>query len=164
MDKPTLDALSQRVDRLERESRWWKGLASLALALLGIVTLLGATAGKKTKSSVELRVQRLVLVDKVEKARAELLITADNQPSLFLADEAGKPRLMLSLTRYGQPSLSFADAGGTRRVVLGVDLYGSVLRFTDDAGNPRAALVVPAEGEPELELMSRDDKVLWRAP
>jgi hypothetical protein len=47
---------------------------------------------------------------------------------------------------------------------LGVDLYGTVLRLTDDAGNPRAALVVPAEGEPELELLSRDDKVLWRAP
>jgi hypothetical protein len=164
MDEPTLDALSQRVERLERERRWWKCLASLALALLGIVTLLGATAGKKAKSPVELRVQHLVLVDKVEKARAELLITGDNQPGLLLADDAGKPRLMLSLTRYGEPTLSFVDAGGTRRVVLGVDLYGTVLRFTDDAGNPRAALVVPAEGEPELELLSGDDKVLWRAP
>jgi hypothetical protein len=164
MNEPTLDALSQRMDRLERDRRWWKCLASLALALLGMITLLGATTGKKAKSPVELRAQRLVLVDKVEKARAELRITADNQPALLLADDAGKPRLMLALTRYGEPTLSFADAGGTRRVVLGVDLYGTVLRFTDDAGNPRAALVVPAEGEPELELLSRDDRILWRAP
>ena len=49
-------------------------------------------------------------------------------------------------------------------MLLSLDLYGTLMRFTDDAGNPRAALVVPSNGEPELELLSKDDKVLWRAP
>jgi hypothetical protein len=73
MVEPTLEALTQRVDQLERESRWWKRLASGAVALLGIVVFLGA-AGKKTKSPAELRAQRIVLVDKAEQGRAELTI------------------------------------------------------------------------------------------
>jgi hypothetical protein len=47
---------------------------------------------------------------------------------------------------------------------LNLDLYGTLLRFTDDAGNPRATLVVPSAGEPELELLGKNDRVLWRAP
>ncbi len=164
MAEPTLEALTRRVDHLERASRWWKRLARGAMALLGIVVLLGAVASKKTKSPTELRAQRIVLVDKTEQGRAELTVTPENQPGLVLADGAGKPRLMLALSKYGAPTLSFVDAGGTRRLVLSLDLYGTMLRLTDGAGNPRAALVVPSEGEPELELLSKDDKLLWRAP
>ncbi len=157
-------ALTQRVDRLEWESRWWKRLASVTLVLLGIIVLLDAAASTKAKGPTELRGQRIVLVDKAERGRAELTMLPDGQPGLMLTDDAGKPRLLLALSKYGEPMLSFADAGGTRRIILSLDLYGTLLRFTDDAGNPRAALVVPSEGEPELELLSKDDKLLWRAP
>lgn len=162
--KTALEALSRRVERLEHANRRWRGLAGGALALLGMVVLLGAAANKKTKSPAEVRAQRLVLVDKADKERAELRMLSDDQPGLVLADDAGKPRLMLALSQYGEPTLSFADVGGTRRLVLSLDLYGTMLRLTDDAGNPHAALIVPSEGEPELELLSKDDKVLWHAP
>jgi hypothetical protein len=162
--KTAIEALSRRVERLEHANRRWWRLAGGALALLGIVVLLGAAASKKTKSPAEVRAQRLVLVDKADKERAELRVMSDDQPGLVLADDVGKPRLMLTLSKYGEPTLSFADAGGTRRLVLSLDLYGTMLRLTDDAGNPRAALIVPSEGEPELELLSKDDKVLWHAP
>jgi hypothetical protein len=164
MSEPSWQALARRVDRLERESRCWKRLASVTLVLLGIIVLLGAAAGKKAKSPAELRGQRLVLVDKAGQGRVELTTMADNQPGLMLMDDAGKPRLMLTLSKFGEPALSFADAGGTRRIVLSLDLYGTMLRFADDAGNPRAALMVPSEGEPELEFLGKDDKPLWRAP
>jgi hypothetical protein len=164
MDEPTLEALSRRVERLEQAKLRWKHLASWALALLGLVVLLGAAASKRAKSPAELRAQRIVLVDNAERERAALTVTSDNRPELVLADDAGKPRLMLALSKYGEPMLSFVDAGGTRRIVLSLDLYGTMLRFADGAGNPRAALVVPSEGEPELELLSKDDKLLWHAP
>ena len=159
-----LEALSRRVERLEQANWQWKRLASGALAALAIVGLLGAATGKRDKNPPEVRAQRLVLVDKADKARAELTVVSDDQPALLLVDHAGKPRLMLALSKYGEPTLSFADAGGTRRLVLSLDLYGTMLRLTDDAGNPRAALVVPSAGEPEIELLSQDDKVLWHAP
>ena len=164
MNEPILEVLTGRVERLEHATRRWKCLASFILALLGIAVLLGARASKKPGIPAELRAQRVVLMDKADKERAALAVVSDNQPGLVLLDATGKPRLTLSLTRYGEPTLSFADAGGTRRIVLGLDLYGTVLRFTDDSGNLRAALVVPSEGEPELELVGKDDKILWRAP
>jgi hypothetical protein len=164
MDKATLDALSRRVERLERANLRWKRFASWSLAALGMVILLGATASKRAKSPAELRTQRLVLVDKAEKGRAELTLISETAPGLVLVDDAGKPRLILALSQYGDPTLSFADAGGTRRMGLSLDLYGTVLRFADNAGNPRAALIVPSEGDPELELLSKDGKLLWRAP
>jgi hypothetical protein len=164
MDEPNLAALTQRVERLERTTQRWKRLTSFTLVLLGIIVLLGATTSQKPKIPSELRAQRFVLVDKARRARAEFAVVSDNQPGLVLSDNAGRPRLTLSLTQYGEPTLSFADAGGTRRIVLGLDLYGTLLRFTDDSGNLRAALVVPSTGEPELELVGKDDKVLWRAP
>jgi hypothetical protein len=49
MDEPSLEALSQRVKRLEQASLRWKRLASSVLVLLGIAMLLGATASKKVK-------------------------------------------------------------------------------------------------------------------
>jgi hypothetical protein len=139
-------------------------LASGVLAALAIVVLLGAVTGKRDKSPAEVRAQRLVLVDKADKARAELTLVSDDQPALILADNAGNRRLMLALSKYGEPTLSFADAAGTRRLVLSLDLYGMMLRLTDDAGNPRATLIVPLTGEPELELLGKEDKVLWHAP
>jgi hypothetical protein len=156
--------LTQRVDHLERECRWWKRLANVTLVALGIIVLLGATTSKKAKGPSELRAQRIVLVDKAEQERAELTMMPDNQPGLTLQDDAGKPRLMLTLSKSGEPTLSFADASGMRRIVLSLDLYGTLLRFTDEAGNPRATLMAPSVGQPELELLGKDDKVLWRAP
>jgi hypothetical protein len=164
MDELAFAVLAQRVEQLERANRRWKRLASVTFTVLGIVVLLGATASKKAKSPAALLAPRIVLVDKAEKGRAELTMMADNEPGLMLVDESGKPRLLLSLTQYGEPMLSLADAGGTRRIVLGLDLYGSLLRFSDEAGRLRAALMVPAEGEPQLELLGKDDQVLWRAP
>ena len=161
-----LASLTQRVDRLERASRWWKRLASVTLVGLGISVLLGATARKTAKIPTGLRAQRIVLVDKAEKGRAELMLISEHQPGLVLLDDAGKPRLLLTLSKYGEPTaeLCRCRSGGTRRIVLSLDLYGAMLRLADDAGSPRAALVVPSEGEPELELLSKDDKLLWRTP
>ena len=164
MNEPTWAALTQRLERLERENRQWKRLASLAVALLGTVILVGATVSKKSKVPDELRAKRIVLVDDAARDRAELSVMTDNRPGLVFSDEAGKPRLMLYLSQYGEPTLSFADTGGRRRIVLNLDLYGTLLQFADEAGKLRAALAVPAEGEPEMELLGRDDKVLWRAP
>ena len=84
MSDSSWQALTQRVDRLERASRWWKRLASVMLVGLGIIVLLGATASKTAKSPTELRAQRIVLVDKAEKGRAELTMLPENQPGLML--------------------------------------------------------------------------------
>jgi hypothetical protein len=164
MEAPTTDAVIRRVERLERANRRWKYGVAVAAAGLGLVVLLGAVPSKKPKVPGEVRARQFVLVDETDKARAELAAVSENQPQLILSDAAGKPRVLLSLSQHGEPLLSFADAAGHRRIVLKLDLYGTLLRFTDNAGNLRAALAVPAEGEPELELLGKNNEVLWRVP
>jgi hypothetical protein len=159
-----MDALRRRVECLERANRRWQHMVGGVLAALAMLVLVGAAANKKAKSPAEVRAQRLVLVDKADKERAELKLVSDDQPTLILADNAATPRLALALSKFGEPTLSFADASGTRRLVLSLDLYGTMLRLADDAGNPRATLLVPSTGEPEIALMGKDNTVLWQAP
>lgn len=164
MVEASMDAVTRRLGRLERDNRRYKLGARFAVACVGLAVLMGAAPSKKAKIPGEVRAGRFVLVDKTGKARAEWATTSENQSYLVLLDEAGKPRLTLSLSQYGEPRLSFADAAGNRRIGLSLDLYGVLLRFTDDAGKLRAALGVPAEGEPEIELLGKDDQVLWHVP
>jgi hypothetical protein len=131
MSEPTWAALTQRLERLEQENGQWKRWASLAIAVLGTVILVGATVSKKSKVPDELRAKRIVLVDEAARDRAELSAMTGNQPGLVISDEAGKPRLLLYLSQYGEPTLSFADTGGKRRIVLNLDLYGTLLQFTE---------------------------------
>jgi hypothetical protein len=164
MGEPTMDAVTRRLERLERDNRRYKRVASLAVACVGLAVLLGAAPSKKAKIPDEVRAGRFVLVDKAGNAHAQWATTAEKQPYLVLSDAAGKPRLNLSLSQYGEPFLSFTDAAGNRRIGLSLDLYGVLLHFNDDGGKLRAALTVPAEGEPEIELVGKDDKVLWHVP
>jgi hypothetical protein len=164
MEEPTMEAVTRRLERLERDHRRWKRVAGWAVAGFALTVLLGAVPGKKAHIPDEVRAKRFVLIDTADRARAELAIIAENQPHLALFDDAGKPRLMLSLGRYGEPSLSLLDAAGHRRIALSLDLYGALLRFSDAAGHVRVVLAVPAEGEPEFELLGKDDKVRWRVP
>ena len=164
MDERTRDTVLRRLERLERDNRRWKRVGGLVVAGLGLAVLLGAVPSKKPKVPDEVRGGRFILIDKAHKARAELEVASDNQPRVILSDQAGSPRLVLTLSQYGEPLVHFIDGAGTRRIALSLDLYGILLRFTDAAGNVRAAVTVPAEGEPELELLGKDNKVLWRAP
>jgi hypothetical protein len=159
-----MDALWRRVEQLERVNQRWQRVVSGVLAALALVVFVGAASSKKAKSPAEVRAQRLVLVDKADKERAELTLVADDQPTLILADNAAIPRLTLALSKFGEPTLSFADASRTRRLMLSLDLYGTLLRLADDAGNPRATLLVPSTGEPEMALMGKDNTILWQAP
>jgi hypothetical protein len=51
MVEPTLETVLQRLSHVERQVRWWKGIGLLAMAMVGLVVLLGAAKGQeKTKA------------------------------------------------------------------------------------------------------------------
>lgn len=70
MNEPTLNTLTQRLDRLEREMTWWKALATAGVVILVSLLLLGTT---HMRVSEEIRAKRFVLVDKDGKERATLV-------------------------------------------------------------------------------------------
>lgn len=136
MREPTFDTLTQRLDRVERENRWWKVLGTATVAVLGLVLFLGATGSKVAE---EILARRFVLMDKDGKARASLVVED-----------------------HGLPSLTFFDSEGQGRSTLALDAKGPTLVFMDADGRPRAGLAVGADGSPVLLLRGSDgtDRVM----
>jgi len=77
MGDSSWQVLARRVDRLERESRWWKASSEHDAGITGYYCAPRRGAGKKANSPTELRGQRIVLVDKAEQGRAELTMLPD---------------------------------------------------------------------------------------
>jgi hypothetical protein len=83
-----LDRIMQRLDPVERANRWWKAASLIAIALLSVVMLLGATGRQEATRAEELRVARLILIDE------------------------GRPLGRLGI-EPGRPGFSFLDDSGT---------------------------------------------------
>jgi hypothetical protein len=108
MTEPTLDTLTQRLDRLERGLRRWRVLASAAWLLLavGIAINLAAVsrvpvrppesqgstseAEEEPAAEEEVRAKSFVLVDDDDAPRAVLALRPDGAPALVFSDAAGK--------------------------------------------------------------------------
>jgi hypothetical protein len=94
MEKPSLDTLTRRVERLERENRRWKMAGVCAVMLLGLMVLLGATAVQK--GPFELRSNRFVLTDKEGRQRASLEILPNEIVRLMTYDRTETQTLSIS--------------------------------------------------------------------
>jgi hypothetical protein len=90
MDEPTSSTLIERLERLEREVRWWRLGAVVAGGLLGLVALVGAT---KPPVADEVRAKRFVLVDEAGREHARLgmglvgVVEPHLEPELCLGDK-----------------------------------------------------------------------------
>ncbi len=97
---PITDAVTERVDRLERQMRSWRvfgtlaGLAAVVLLLMGL-----APSGPPTVAA-----QRFVVVDGNGTAHASFGLAGDGAPVLGLNDENGITRVMIAV-RNGQPEV-----------------------------------------------------------
>ena len=95
MNGPQKDTVTQRLERLERELRRWKGLGSAAVVVLGLVILLGATGAKVPD---EIRAKRFVLVDEDGKQRA--VLGSGEVPHEVLPSLPGKKPFATGLTLF----------------------------------------------------------------
>ncbi len=125
----------QRLERLERKARWWKGLASVLLALTGALCLLGAAGGKVIQVFDEVRARQFVLVDAKGTARAGLRVGADGSTALVLTDPDGRMLAGLAVLSEGTPRLLFYDKAGKARGGLGIQQDGTIsLALADKDG------------------------------
>lgn len=160
MTEPTLEALTQRLERLKREVRWCRALGSAALTTVGLLVLLGATGAKGAE---EVRARRFLLTDKDGTIRAALGMV-DGSPRLEIYNQAGKRRIWLGVDANGLPGLLFKDKDERTRASLDVQPDGSpALSLADKDGKLQAVLGSP-EGTPVFELLDREGKVIWKAP
>ena len=124
------DGTQDRLERIERELRFWRigGLFTLAAAA---VVGLAAMADPPAK---ELRVETLRIVQSDGKDR--IVLTAIPEiPDMTFYDPTGQARLTLDIANDKQPELAIAESGTEKgRLAIGIENGTPVLRLYDRAG------------------------------
>lgn len=154
MSEPTPDTLTQRLDRLERENRWWRAASLVSLLLLVVIGLIAQTTARVPD---ELRAKKFVAVD--DKGRSLVELFAQSGPAragLSLFDGGGNQVAYftvfpgssitgLSLSGgKGEPSISLSAMSNAMLNALN---RGGVL-----GGHPASIVLKDSSEEPRIEL------------
>jgi len=130
-----VSVLVQRVEKLERQNRFFKILGMLALLAVASAFFIAA------RPANVLTAERFVVQDTSGKTLATLGPDADGLPGLSIKDPVtGKERSWLGLWNKGQEvSLGFFDQNSKERSRLGILASGITrLNIDDDSGKLRA--------------------------
>jgi hypothetical protein len=145
-----LEALSRRVDRLERTIRLQRGLLALAvISVAGAGVAFGA-AGRAAKALPEVRASRIALVAADGRTLAALEPTANGGARLALFGGGDAPRISLDVA--SDSSRVSVSGAGKSAAALVDDGLGPRLAVSDSAGNDRAWLAVRLDS-PVLQFL-----------
>lgn len=161
MNEGTLEALTQRVARLEQAIRWWKTAGGFILVTLTLAALLGASGGRVPDEISA----RQFTVRGLDGQVTAALGTAANRTAFLGLYHGGKQRAKLALSPLNDtaglvsPELSFYDENGMVRSVLGVGGDGKPhLDLLSQNGKLRAGLSMGAKDTPFLILYDKNDQ------
>jgi hypothetical protein len=179
-ENQALEILSDRIEKLERQNRFYKRTGLLVLIILSSAVLIAQVKATKVaapKASKPLEAGKFVLQDGQGVKRAELGLFAD-RPALVFYDETANPTLSVGvepegsgLTIYDRTSekaavLSFGSNGpvlslfhaGKKRLNLSVTAQGPALGLLGKKGEAKAALALTAEDDPFLHLFGQGER------
>jgi hypothetical protein len=122
MDKPTIDALAERIERLERENRRWRWGSRLAV-ISGLVVIIGGAQKANDPKVVE--AEAFIVRDKDGKERVRLGLATDGGPTLFLRGKDGHNRVILQASEEDDCGGLFLFGSGKENG-LSVALNGGV--------------------------------------
>ena len=179
MNPARIDGLMQRLDRLERQVRRWKHIASAGIVILGLVVLLGAIG---SQISDEVRAKRFVVVDGKGVEYAELGYIPSSgsvKPGahlVFYTGEGGRVALRLGtvmgeeseplffISREKKAESVWLTAGGldvrdpsNNASIMAIGL--TVSKDGHGSGFPRGSYAAS-----HLGFFDKDGKVIWKAP
>ena len=144
-------ALTGRVDKLEKQNRRLKQAGAVALIIAAAVVLMGQASPPRTVEANE-----FVLKDSSGTVRGRFSTYGQNT-MLRLFDANGKSRLWLHVG-----GLVLWDNEGKTRAALSMNEEETILDLVGTNGSG-AHLGMDVDG-PGLILSDKDNKVLWRAP
>ena len=127
-----------RLARLERQNRWFRAVAGVAV-LAGAAALFVAAEGGGVGNFKQVDCGRLVIRDGDGQMRAWLGV-AEGGARLIIFDTSGQQRMGVGMTREGAPALGIFDIGENPRMVLGMADGWPGLVFRDTQGHKRVAL------------------------
>jgi hypothetical protein len=185
MSNPTVDAPTDRLERLERETERLAARlksANAQISFLQLVVLVGAVGliggGYHLITTGKLQVEGFSPVaNRVEAKDFGFYNKKDTRTVFFDHDKFGMPqiifldaqkRLRMRLKVFpdgdGSGGLAFYDATGWRGVFRMQGDETSVLNLVGKKQKGGIAMAVTPDGMPSLKMTDKDGKVLWEAP
>jgi hypothetical protein len=149
-----------RLDRVERELRYWRlgGILTLSLATVVVAAAMEAPPAK------ELRVETLKIVERGGKERI-VLTAVPGVPDMTFFDPAGQGRLTLDIANDHKPVLMVAESAKTKgHLVLGIEDGSPMLQLYDRNGTRRVTLGVPKDTGALIRIFDANGKVQGRFP
>lgn len=136
-----MNALTQRVRRLEQQNRVMKLIAA-GILLFAIV----ASVKAQQRPTRAIEAEKFVLLDSKGRARVTIATPGSSGAAIDLAAD--------------EPSVWISDANGMDRVIITTD----GLRLANESGRPAASLTFTNKRGGEIVLKSGDGKLLYHAP
>ncbi|MHC4223244.1 MAG: hypothetical protein ACYSX0_11970 [Planctomycetota bacterium] len=144
-------SLEERLQRLERQNRWFKRIGATAVAVVAVVVLIGQAGPKKLP---DLEVRSLKVKDEEGNVRASIS-PFEQGAALGLSDKEGKARMMLGV--WGGPFIGFHDGKG-ETFTFGQKKEGSLFMEIHDQMTMRLV-----GRKADLLLEDPTGKVVWKA-
>ena len=170
-----MDDFVDRIARLERENRRWKGGAVVGLGAVAVLLLGGArpagrsriveatefrlidsTGGARGSITADRTGAQLLLKDSTGKSRARLRVADDGAPRLELLDRMERVRLGIALDKDGAALAHMDDDAAHARVKLSTAVDGTSRVEVADAAKTRAALEFDADGSADVAVYDAD--------
>lgn len=152
-----LQALSMRIEKLERENRLLRRAGLLAAVVLGSLFVMGQATPQKAvpiKAVKALDAGKFLLKDGRGKMRAELSLFAD-RPALVFYDDGGNATMSLGAEPDGA-GLTLYDGNSEKAAVLDCTPAGPVLTLYG-GGQKRLNLSVGVQG-PAIGLLGKHEE------
>jgi len=161
-----------RLERMDRENRWWKIVSAGATACLALVVLMGAVSPNVAD---EVRARRFTLVDEQGRERAHLQVGPSTMGAILdFVDTKGRPAIHLGLGVTDWPNLRFSNeqfgttiltpttlALGSNRILLSASHDGSMLSMGEMGDT---SVFFSTKPDVSLVLLKKGGQQVWRIP
>lgn len=156
-------ALLQRMERVERRSRWL-----LALSMVSVLLCVMILCWQFFPLDSLIEARGFILRDTNWQARAELKVRKDNTPVFRLNNRGGQAAAILSVNDEGAVALRLYDTVEQERAVMRLDEHGvPAMSLTGANGKQRVTLTAEETGEvgeQRIVLRDRVGRKVWTAP
>jgi hypothetical protein len=150
----------QRLNRMERELRYWR-LGGILVMAMAAVVVAGAMAEPPAK---ELRVETLRIVQRDGKERI-VLTAVPGVPDMTFLDPAGHTRLTLDIADDNKPVLVISESGKAKgRLEIGIENGSPRLQLYDRDGTKRVVLGVPKDVGALIRTFDEHGRIQGRFP
>lgn len=151
----TTDDLVRRLERVERENRFFKGVGAVMLVGIVVVVIMGQARSKTIPKIIE--AEEFVLRDG-QKERAKLF-ARDGTVSLRLSDKEEQGRLVLLVSSSGSPGLYLFNSDGKNTVQLSSQVDGgAVMRLNYEDQKAGVGMHINQDTTPNMSLFDKSGK------